>query len=80
MSNSGSKKFEFASGKMKPGYKKIEDSLKSDTSGISASASKSLGELKSNSRIGESSDAYTDDEFASYSKSNNALNKILPPV
>ena len=45
ISNSGSKKFEFASGKMKPSAKRIEDSLKSDTSGISASASKSLGGL-----------------------------------
>ena len=62
------------------GRSRIEDSLKSDTSGYSVSNSKSIGDLKSNSRIGESSDVYDDDEFESVSKSNKQMNKILPTV
>ena len=48
---------------------KVEDSLRSSTDGYSVSNSKSIGDLKSNSRIGESSDVYDDDEFESVSKS-----------
>ena len=86
MSQSESKKFDLISGKTKPSAAtaaskaKVEDSLKSDTSGYSVSNSKSIGELKSNSRIGESSDVYDDDDFVSISKSNQQMNKILPTV
>lgn len=86
MSQSESKKFDLISGKTKPSATtaaskaKVEDSLKSDTSGYSVSNSKSIGELKSNSRIGESSDVYDDDDFVSISKSNQQMNKILPTV
>lgn len=83
LSQSGSKKFDKLSGITKPttqASKKVEDSLKSDTSGYSVSNSKSLGDLKSNSRIGESSDVYDDDDFESVSKSNKQMNKILPTV
>lgn len=61
---------------------KIEDSLKSSTDGYSVSNSKSLGDLKSNSRIGESSDVYEDEIFDSYqaSKSAKDMNKALPVV
>ena len=65
---------------MKPTGSKIEDSLKSDTSGFSASNSKSNNELKSVSRFGESSDVYDDDEFESLSKSHKEMNKVLPTV
>lgn len=58
----------------------VEDSLKSDTSGYSVSNSKSANELKSASRIGESSDVYEDDEFESLSKSHKEMNKVLPTV
>ena len=64
----------------KTGKARVEDSLKSDTSGFSVSNSKSIGDLKSNSKIGESSDVYDDDEFESVSKSNKQMNKILPTV
>ena len=75
LSQSGSKKFDLLSGKTKPttatttSKPKVEDSLKSDTSGYSISNSKSIGDLKSNSRIGESSE-YDDNDFESISKSN----------
>jgi hypothetical protein len=69
----------WSSGKTKP-KPKIEDSLKSDTSGFSASNSKSANEVKSASRFGESSDVYDDDEFESVSKSHKEMNKILPTV
>lgn len=59
---------------------KVEDSLKSDTSGYSVSNSKSVNELKSNSRIGDSSDVYEDEEFESLSKSHKEMNKVLPTV
>ena len=90
VSGSGSKKFELASrapaqasttstafAKSKA---KIDDSLKSSTSGLSASNSKSIGDLKSNSRLGESSDVYDDDEFESMSKSHKDMQKALPVV
>ena len=73
LSQSGSKKFDMLSGKTKPSTAarpRVEDSLKSDTSGYSISNSKSIGDLKSNSRIGESSDVYSEDAFESISKSN----------
>ena len=66
MSGSGSKKLELWSGKTKTtGSKsnKIDDSLKSSNSYLSVSNSKSINDLKSNSRIGESSDVYDDDDF-----------------
>lgn len=59
---------------------KVEDSLRSSTDGYSVSNSKSIGDLKSNSRIGESSDVYDDDEFESVSKSHTQMNKVLPTV
>ena len=85
MSGSHSKKNDVWSGRMKADESKskptkVDDSLKSSTSGYSVSNSKSLGELKSNSRIGESSDAYDDDVFDSMSKSHGAMNKALPTV
>ena len=82
MSNSGSKKLDFLSGKSKMSKPstRVEDSFKSDTSGFSASNSKSANEMKSNSRIGESSDVYDDDEFESLSKSHKEMNKVLPTV
>lgn len=66
MSGSGSKKLELWSAKTKTtGSKsnKIDDSLKSSNSYLSVSNSKSINDLKSNSRIGESSDVYDDDDF-----------------
>ena len=63
----------WSSGKTKA-KPKIEDSLKSDTSGFSASNSKSANEMKNASRFGESSDVYDDDEFESVSKSHKEMN------
>lgn len=82
MSGSGSKKLDLWSGKTKPisAQRKVEDSLKSSTSGLSASNSKSIGELKSNSRIGESSDVYDEDDFESMTKSHKEMEKVLPTV
>lgn len=85
MSGSHSKKNDVWSGKMKADEIKskttrVEDSLKSSTSGYSVSNSKSIGDLKSNSRVGESSDAYEDDVFDSMSKSHGAMNKALPAI
>lgn len=61
MSGSGAKQFEFASGKkntFQGGRSKVDES---DTSGLSMSNSKSANELKSLSRVGESSDVYDED-------------------
>ena len=85
MSGSHSKKNDVWSGKMKADEikskpTKVDDSLKSSTSGYSVSNSKSIGDLKSNSRIGESSDAYEDDVFDSMSKSHGAITKALPAI
>jgi len=79
ISGSGSKNLTSMSGKGMS-KAKIDDSLKSSTSGYSMSNSKSIGGLKSNSQIAESSDVYEDDEFESVSKSHKEMQKLLPTV
>ena len=51
----------------------------SDTSGLSMSNSKSANELKSLSRVGESSDVY-DEDFEAISQSHQQMNKVLPTI
>ncbi len=68
MSGSGAKKFDFASGKKNDSKKATPKMDESDTSGLSMSNSKSANELKSLSRVGESSDVY-DEDFEAISQS-----------
>ena len=84
MSGSGSKKIESWSGKTKTSGSKptrIDDSLKSSNSYISASNSKSINDMKSNSRVADSSDVYDTDDFEnSVSKSHKEVAKALPTI